>query len=474
MAFISNATNFTLGDGVYNNVHGSIIAHNHFHGLKRGREEIEDEAGASPLFIERAHKHRRLEGGAVEREPEAVKLAGVGFEIIDQEDLGLIHQIGHGPGYLLHAGRNKTKNRAITVKVFNSGPIARRKLELEVTLLKGLLHPNIPRLEGMSSSTSSSQFIAYKEFGWKQAKGPLATALQSRVRSIDLGFKMVADISAGLNYLSMQQLSMPAMKVEHFDVFLDIDDRFLILINPTSSDESDVPVSQAPQEDSSWALFNGLCHKLLVSANRILHNEGINRSPALLPPTLTLASSTSGSPSLSSQTVSSQDQQEDADFAAADPRREYIWRAMDRGDQSLATITDEMTANLDTVLGRLHRLTQTDGKNPHRCAGYVREEITLAPTVVESALVAHDTPTPLEICSVCHEVVGFQEKFRCICAASRPGLHTTIKCKVCKVWSHSRRRGGCHSSASITAIRYPMLNPIPTCDVRRRWNGNQT
>ncbi|KAJ7157125.1 hypothetical protein C8R46DRAFT_1113524 [Mycena filopes] len=77
-----------------------------------------------------------------------------------------------------------------------------------------------------------------------------------------------------------------------------------------------------------------------------------------------------------------------------------------------------MTANLDTVLERLHRLTRTDGQNPHRCAGYVREEITLAPTVVNSALVAHDTPSPLEICSVCHEVVGSQEKFRCICAAS--------------------------------------------------------
>ncbi|KAJ7157099.1 hypothetical protein C8R46DRAFT_419397 [Mycena filopes] len=440
MAFISNAENFTLGDGVYYNVHGSIIhTHNHIYGSKRGREEIEDESGASVLpLIEQTHKRRRLEG-AVERGLEAA----AGLEIIDQEDLGLINQIGTGPGYLLHAGRNKKRNRAVTVKVFNNGPSTRQQLELEVTLFKGLLHPNIPRLQGISSSTSSPQFIAYEEFRWKQAKGPLATALQSRVRSIELGFKMVADISAGLSYISMQQLNMGPMTVQNFDVFLDVDDRFLILINPRL-DETGVPGSQAPHEDSSWALFNGLCHKLLLSANRILHNEGIDRSPALLPPSST--PTLSSSPSLSIGPASaSQNEPENTGSTIVDPRREYVWRAMDRGDQSLATIADEMTANLDTVLERLHRLTRTDGQNPHRCAGYVREEITLAPTVVNSALVAHDTPSPLEVCSICHEVVGFQEKFRCICADSGPGLQHTLKCKVCKVWSHSQCVGNVKS-----------------------------
>ncbi|KAJ7157122.1 hypothetical protein C8R46DRAFT_420009 [Mycena filopes] len=229
MAFISNAENFTLGGGVYTNVHGNII-HNHFYGPKRDREEIEGptheprrlegfyrpDSGREEIE-ERAHKRRhkrRRSEGAVEWEPEAVEMASIGLEIIDHEDLGLIHQIGRGPGYLLHAGRNKKKNRAVTVKVFNNAPTTRQQLELEVTLLKGLMHPNIPRLEGISSSTSMPQFIAYEEFRWKQAKGPLATALQSRVRSIELGFKMVADISAGLSYLSMQRLRMATMRVQ--------------------------------------------------------------------------------------------------------------------------------------------------------------------------------------------------------------------------------------------------------------------
>jgi hypothetical protein len=43
MAFISDASNVTLGEGVYNNVHGNFVVHNvhhHVYGQKRHREEI--------------------------------------------------------------------------------------------------------------------------------------------------------------------------------------------------------------------------------------------------------------------------------------------------------------------------------------------------------------------------------------------------------------------------------------------------
>jgi hypothetical protein len=39
MSFISNASNFTLADGVYNNVHGDIVYN--FYSKIRRREEIE-------------------------------------------------------------------------------------------------------------------------------------------------------------------------------------------------------------------------------------------------------------------------------------------------------------------------------------------------------------------------------------------------------------------------------------------------
>ncbi|KAJ7236675.1 hypothetical protein C8J57DRAFT_130308 [Mycena rebaudengoi] len=68
-------------------------------------------------------------------------------------------------------------------------------------------------------------------------------------------------------------------------------------------------------------------------------------------------------------------------------------------------------------LSPLLRLRQTDWRSAHRCAGYVREEITLATTTLDSAVVDSHTPSPFEICSICHEVVGLHEAFRCICGS---------------------------------------------------------
>jgi hypothetical protein len=99
-------------------------------------------------------------------------------------------------------------------------------------------------------------------------------------------------------------------------------------------------------------------------------------------------------------------------------RREYVWRNMDRGQQSLASIAGRITLDLDMKLSPVLRLNSTNAKSPHRCPGYIREEITLAATIFDSAVVSHDTPSPLEICSVCHEVVGTHEAFKCVCGDS--------------------------------------------------------
>ncbi|KAJ7784238.1 hypothetical protein B0H16DRAFT_1876738 [Mycena metata] len=419
MSFISNADNFTLGEGTYINVLGSYHVHNN-NRTKRRRDEIEGTSSWSYipyeldalLLTDPLDKRPRLDEGAAS---------------------GL--KIGSGPGYLLHAARNKT--RAVTVKVFNnSDSTARQQLESAVTLCKQLMHPNVLRMKGISSSISLSQFIVYEDVPRKNAKGPLATALQSRTRSLQLGFKMVADLSAGLDYLSRQGISLAVMRAENFDVFLDVDDRFLIIINANSSADADAPNSHESQEDNSWALFNGLCDKVLVSANRVLHTEEFSRDAVLLP-SASPASQKSDSSSVSIGLSTSQDEQEDAVVGSVgDPRREYVWRAMDRGKQSLATVTDHMTTHLDIALGRLQRLTQTDRRRVHRCRGYMREEITLAPTIVDSAVVSHDTPRPLEICSICHEIVGWDEVFRCICGERAPGSRYTVKCTVCKFWSH--------------------------------------
>jgi hypothetical protein len=75
-----------------------------------------------------------------------------------------------------------------------------------------------------------------------------------------------------------------------------------------------------------------------------------------------------------------------------------------------------MTLDLDMKLAlAVNKLATIDTRSAHRCAGYVREEITLATTVADSAVISHDTPSPLEMCPVCHEIVGFHDELRCIC-----------------------------------------------------------
>ncbi|KAJ7227501.1 hypothetical protein GGX14DRAFT_539425 [Mycena pura] len=429
MSFISNASNFTLGEGVYNNIQGNLVniaVHKAFYGRKRHREEIED--GAELLALgEPLRKRRRREDG---------------IKVIRKKHLKVTGEIGSGPGYLLHFG--ETKGKAIIVKVFNAGPTVREQLESTVALLKGLIHPNVLQIEGVSSRAELTQFIIYEHAYWKMAEGPLATALKEDLtRSITLGFKMIAGLSSGMNYLGLQGISLAPLGAENFDIFLDIDDRFLISINPRISTETEVAEDQEPEDNlnRAWNVFNAVCQKVLKSANLALHNENIERDPVALEPQASVSQHPLGpSVPVSAPTVESSSAQIISDSAeiSVPPRREYVWRTIDRGQQSLATVARRIALEIDMKLtSSVNKLAWTDARSAHRCAGYVREEITLATTSVDSAVISHDAPSPLEICSICREVVGFHEQFRCICGALDPGSRPTVKCVVCKFWSHS-------------------------------------
>ncbi|KAJ6552774.1 hypothetical protein B0H19DRAFT_154327 [Mycena capillaripes] len=260
-----------------------------------------------------------------------------------------------------------------------------------------------------------------------------------------------------MNHLSVQGISLSSLGVEvkdifplsfiasflqNFDIFLDVNDRFLISINPPQS--MDPTGDQQPQDNitRSWSVFNALCQRVLRSANRVLYNENIERTPIIPdtprrpPVTQKSMSSTALAPPESSVPTSSQNAPENE--ASILPRREYVWRTIERGQQSLAAIASRIGLDLDMQLSTsLNKLTSSDARNAHRCAGYSREEITLATTTSDSAVVFHDAPSPREICLVCREVVGVQEVFRCICGNPDPGSRPTVKCQTCKCWSHS-------------------------------------
>ncbi|KAJ7250399.1 hypothetical protein C8J57DRAFT_683753 [Mycena rebaudengoi] len=415
MSFISNAAHFTLGEGVYNNVPNGDVYINYF-GKKRGREEI---------YVDSPRKRHREKEDA-------------GPKILRIKHIKLTREIGSGPGYLLHAGTNRS--RAVIVKVFNSGNTAREQLELTVAVAQGLMHPNVLRIEGISSPTSLMQFIAYENVRWKNAEGPLAAALKDDLaRSITLGFKMIGEISSGMNYLSVQGIPVASVKVEDTDIFVDIDDRFLISLNPRFSGQTlnYAPGFQEPEgmDDGYWHAFNALCQKVLRSTNHALYNERIDRKPVadldLFPrravpgdrlEPLDSDGLHSSEPGPSTNDVQ-EDQQEDHQVP---PRREYVWRAIDRAEQSLSTVASRIALDLDLKLSFVRRLARTDGQSAHRCAGYMREEITLATTMSDSAVVFNDAPSPREICSICHEVVDVSEVFQCVCGDPEPGLRPTV------------------------------------------------
>ncbi|KAJ6457494.1 hypothetical protein C8R47DRAFT_1247175 [Mycena vitilis] len=308
MSFVSDVGHLTLGEGVYNNVHGNLnITLNNSYGEK-DRPKIDGEysqsCGKDSLLTCSMDAKTSLESTNKESDDD--------IEVIRAKHLKLDLEIGSGPGYFLHAG--EAKCRAAIVKVFDSGRIGRAQLESTVALSKGLCHPNILRIDGVSSPTAdTAHFITYEYAYWKAAEGPLADALEDdSTTSIVLGFKM------------------------NFDVLLDINDRFLIGINASAQHATTTP-DQQPRDTTAkyWTNFNALCRKVLLSANRVLYDENIVRTPLI--PDSEPASATPhkawASPLLGPQKpepFSSQTPPGDA-ASVLGSRREYVWRTMNRG-----------------------------------------------------------------------------------------------------------------------------------------------
>ncbi|KAF8207764.1 hypothetical protein K438DRAFT_2074767 [Mycena galopus ATCC 62051] len=387
-------------------------------------------------------------------------------KIIQINDLKLTRELCNRAEYCFHAGQNK--GRAVIVKLFNPGPSALvrkfQQLESTVDVLNGIMHSNILRLSGISSPESSSQFICpkYAPVSWKleelfpvqqNAEGPLAAALETdlaRRLRLDLKwnfcelqkplrywpFDIFIIAQAGMNHILFHGVSLGSMGADDFDIFLDVEDRFVIDINPRRPDSDEEDITEFQALEATWIVFNAVCEKRLMAANRVLHHEEINRDPAILSDVIhpSDAENVGTAPDPAAREAAQDISEEEL---PARPRREYVWRSMNRGQQTLATVANQLTVDLDMNLSRLNRSTRTNSQSTHRCPGYVREEITLATTARHGAVVAHDAPSPLEICSICHEEVGHNEVFRCICGDPAPGARHTIKCRECKLWSHS-------------------------------------
>ncbi|KAJ7480203.1 hypothetical protein B0H11DRAFT_1915953 [Mycena galericulata] len=131
---------------------------------------------------------------------------------------------------------------------------------------------------------------------WKTAEGPLAAALKDDLaKSVTLGFKMIIRL---LGFLLISE--------KNFEILLDINDRFLISINPPTSVQAGVIQDRQAEDNTkwSWDVLNVLCQKVLRSANRVLHMP----SSSLVSP---------GSPEQRHSTS------EDSEQLIVSPRREF-------------------------------------------------------------------------------------------------------------------------------------------------------
>ena len=107
------------------------------------------------------------------------------------------------------------------------------------------------------------------------------------------------------------------------------------------------------------------------------------------------------------------------------PRREVWWK-LDKSanNRSLESIVRRFENYLDCVWASsaaspLRRITASPHRwVSHRCAGYLREEITLTADVSRSVVVAHQYPSQSEICTICGELVQYP---------SNPVPHHTTK-----------------------------------------------
>ncbi|KAJ7649774.1 hypothetical protein FB45DRAFT_2719 [Roridomyces roridus] len=426
MSFISNASGITLREGTFNNIQGDLV--NIFQAENLARVDI-----GALLESLLGEKRRRREESTDAEEPARKRrrenAEEDGPEVVRYKDLNLTHEIGRGPGYLLHAGN--MKRRAVIVKVFNAGTNAHKHCSSQHGRFSR--HPNVLRIEGTSAPTSIHHFIAYEDAHRKTAEGPLAAALKEDLdKGILLGFKLISSLSSGIDYLSTQGITIP---LESFDVFLDIGDRFLLGINPPL-DPNTAEEDTRTAARSVWDLFNALCQKVLRSANRLLHDEDIERTPAVFDssprPAEILGPFAVPAPG---QAILRNEEEAAPKSPPVPPRREFVWRAMAM-PQSLATIAPQITRDLDLRCASIHRLVSSDGGSIHRCPGYVREEVTLATRTADSAVVSYNAPTIQEVCSVCHEIVTSGEVFRCVCGEREPGSRPTVKCRFCKSWSH--------------------------------------
>ncbi|KAJ7581295.1 hypothetical protein C8J56DRAFT_1102222 [Mycena floridula] len=280
---------------------------------------------------------------------------------------------------------------------------------------------------------NSSPMVPNSLGGFKSLTCCLADALgNSELESLMLGAQLLRDISSGLDHISSIQQTIGVSRLT-FDLLVDENSNICITVGSGEEDETcgqgylDVIVdkSQAPTTE--------------YSASGSSSQRDLQFSPA------------------EDEAIAETDLP--SDLPPTPPRREYVF-VPDPSHQSLREISTSY-ARFMRSLTKQERYLRRKGRSnstivAHRCPGYRRDEVTLSPSVLRTAIIQHLTPSLREICQVCHQLVE-DGTFDCFCGQGKnastfvcissfivvelvedDGSSPTIQCSGCLVWSHHR------------------------------------
>ncbi|KAJ7114671.1 hypothetical protein C8R43DRAFT_1039169 [Mycena crocata] len=383
-----------------------------------------------------------------------LELPSASLPINDDTDIFPTKQLICGRGYRLHEAQ--LGSRAVVVKVF-SGPRALEDWDAETTPSGNCMHPNFLHAMGRSSEATPDPYIIYHGGAEDPAERMLASILRRELsRCLFLALTMVQGISAALSYLQSKEYPLEHAKCMDFDLLVGGDGDIRICMNTSPSPQRENLRMSKLHLNSSLDLFDDLCRRTFVNANRLLYCDNVDRCaivyPDTPPPRHQIASNFGNKDESNLQLATSTFPPPDAAISGTG-RRELVWKTSEK-NADLSAISQQVGNFLfrlrSSGSGGLRCFPAHDqGQTRHRCPGYSREEIILGAQPQNSGILLYTTPRPREMCTVCGNTVEFGGWFGCKCGKDE-GAEPSFKCAACCLWHHV----GCPCKARRRALWY--------------------
>ncbi|PPR00206.1 hypothetical protein CVT26_009039, partial [Gymnopilus dilepis] len=333
---------------------------------------------------------------------------------IPREELVLLDEVyvREDGSYRIHSARRS--GQVVAIQVY-TGNLPKERCLRAARFYRNLAHPFIPFLSGISSN-----ILVFNEVFDGTLVHVLQQALhQGEKEGLALGTQTVMSFSSALDYL--QGLDFPLASIEA-DRFVPMVSNRKIVIS-FDMDEVELRQNFGLNTEDALRTFHALCQLTFDAARKVhyeiltpddptesdheplgslpsdsdrLHPDERRAVPPLAARRLSASSSSSMlNTSLQEPSIVSNE------LSIVQSRQEVVWKPS--SDKSLQEISHDYKALLKEVSSSLdyavpRRQDLSPAKSGHRCPGYNRIEIRLAPDTRRSEIISHATPTLDEIC----------------------------------------------------------------------------